>query len=158
MNRKNISKIIAITLGVLMISSATACSSANSTKPTTPAVFTDEGYQTPSTYNDGSNVYVKTIDNTGYKTKFTDKAGNPNYHFDTEKSEADVITFYDDYFGGLEEVKPKDKKSKAIGYFDKDRKMIIYNLIVWTADNKTNYKMSCELCDTIADSELFEKK
>lgn len=117
-----------------------------------------DGYQLPYEYSDGYTAKLKTVDDTTYLTASTDLIGNKNVHFKTDESEDEVREYYDNYFATLEEVKLKNEKDKTPGYYDKDKRLIMYNLVVWTADGKTNYHLSCEACDNLADSENWEAK
>ena len=81
-----------------------------------------------------------------------------DYAADSHMRPTEVKKYYDDYFANLEEVKLKNEKDKTPGYFDKDKRLIMYNLVVWSADGKTNYKLSCEACDNISESKNWEAK
>ena len=66
------------------------------------------------------------------------------FHLTTDKSVDEVQKFYDEYFAKLPKVKAKKKTDETTGYYDKDKRMIIFNFYVWTADGKTNYKMGLQ--------------
>ncbi|MBQ1239901.1 MAG: hypothetical protein IIX71_07900, partial [Ruminococcus sp.] len=78
------------------------------------------------------------------------------FHLTTDKSVDEVQKFYDEYFAKLPKVKAKKKTDETTGYYDKDKRMIIFNFYVWTADGKTNYKMGAAACDDIEKSDTFE--
>lgn len=146
-----LSKLMCASLAVAMAVTAAACSSNDNSVPA-------DGYQLPYEYSDGYKAKLNTTDDTEYVISSTDLIGNKVVHFTTLKSEDEVKKYYDDYFATLQEVKPKDDSDDVVGYYDKDKRLIMYNLIIWTADNKTNYKMGCEACDNLADSENWEAK
>ncbi|MCI6616450.1 hypothetical protein [Ruminococcus sp.] len=149
------SKLFCAILIIFMCVASTACSSSpSSTESKVPA----DGYQLPYEYSDGYTAKLKTTDDTTYLVTSTDLIGNKVVHFKTDKSEDEVKKYYDDYFANLEEVKLKNEKDKTTGYFDKDKRLIMYNLVVWSADGKTNYKLSCEACDNISESKNWEAK
>lgn len=149
------SKLFCAILIIFMCVASTACSSSpSSTESKVPA----DGYQLPYEYSDGYKAKLKTTDDTTYLVTSTDLIGNKVVHFKTDKSEDEVKKYYDDYFANLEEVKLKNEKDKTPGYFDKDKRLIMYNLVVWSADGKTNYKLSCEACDNISESKNWEAK
>lgn len=150
-----LSKLFCAILIIVMCVASTACSSSpSSTESKVPA----DGYQLPYEYSDGYKAKLKTTDDTAYLVTSTDLIGNKVVHFKTDKSEDEVKKYYDDYFANLEEVKLKNEKDKTPGYFDKDKRLIMYNLVVWSADGKTNYKLSCEACDNISESKNWEAK
>ena len=91
-----------------------------------------------------------------YVTAEKTPGGNIVFHLTTTKSEKEVKDFYDNYFKGLQKVKAKSPTDTSVGYFDKNKRIIIFNLYVWTADGKTNYKMGAEQCDKLENSKLFE--
>lgn len=152
---KILSKLFCAVTIIAMCVTATACSSSpSSTESKVPA----DGYQLPYEYSDGYTAKLKTTDDTTYLVTSTDLIGNKVVQFKTDKSEDEVKKYYDDYFANLEEVKLKNEKDKTPGYFDKDKRLIMYNLVVWTADGKTNYKLNCEACDNISESKNWEAK
>ena len=149
------SKLFCAILIIFMCVASTACSSSpSSTESKVPA----DGYQLPYEYSDGYKAKLKTTDDTTYLVTSTDLIGNKVVQFKTDKSEDEVKKYYDDYFANLEEVKLKNEKDKTPGYFDKDKRLIMYNLVVWTADGKTNYQLGCEACDNISESKNWEAK
>lgn len=153
--KKILSKLFCAVTIIAMCVTATACSSSpSSTESKVPA----DGYQLPYEYSDGYTAKLKTTDDTTYLVTSTDLIGNKVVQFKTDKSEDEVKKYYDDYFANLEEVKLKNEKDKTPGYFDKDKRLIMYNLVVWTADGKTNYKLNCEACDNISESKNWEAK
>ena len=152
---KFFSKLFCAVTIIAMCVTATACSSSSSSKDgKVPA----DGYQLPYEYSDGYTAKLKTTDDTTYLVTSTDLIGNKVVQFKTDKSENEVKKYYDDYFASLEEVKLKNEKDKTPGYFDKDKRLIMYNLVVWTADGKTNYQLSCEACDNLSESKNWEAK
>ena len=152
---KIISKLLCAVTIIAMCVTATACSSSSSsTEGKVPA----DGYQLPYEYSDGYTAKLKTTDDTTYLVTSTDLIGNKVVQFKTDKSEDEVKKYYDDYFANLEEVKLKNEKDKTPGYYDKDKRLIMYNLVVWTADGKTNYQLSCEACDNLSESKNWEAK
>lgn len=152
---KIISKLLCAVTIIAMCVTATACSSSSSsTESKVPA----DGYQLPYEYSDGYTAKLKTTDDTTYLVTSTDLIGNKVVQFKTDKSEDEVKKYYDDYFAKLEEVKLKNEKDKTPGYYDKDKRLIMYNLVVWTADGKTNYQLSCEACDNLSESKNWEAK
>lgn len=153
--KKILSKLFCAVTIIAMCVTATSCSSSpSSTESKVPA----DGYQLPYEYSDGYTAKLKTTDDTTYLVTSTDLIGNKVVQFKTDKSEDEVKKYYDDYFANLEEVKLKNEKDKTPGYFDKDKRLIMYNLVVWTADGKTNYKLNCEACDNISESKNWEAK
>ncbi len=150
-----VKKIVSALMVLVIAVSASACSSSTSNINTS---IGPDGYELPYMYNDGFKAKLKTVDDTSYFGVFTDLIGNKIIHLTTDKSEDEVKKYYNDYFSTLEEVELKDKTDDTKGYFDKDGRIIVYNLVVWTADGKTNYKMSCEQCENIADSKYWEEK
>ena len=154
---KIFSKLICAVKIITMCVTATACSSSPSSSSKESKVPAD-GYQLPYEYSDGYTAKLKTTDDTTYLVMSTDLIGNKVVHFKTDKSEDEVRKYYDDYFAKLEEVKLKNEKDKTPGYFDKDKRLIMYNLVVWTADGKTNYQLGCESCDNISESKNWEAK
>lgn len=150
--RSNIKKFICSAMILAVSVSVAACSSDNGTS--VPA----EGYEMPSTFSDGSHAKLKTIDDTDFLVTSTDLIGNKTVHFTTEKTEEEVNQYFEKYFADLEEVTLRDKSDDTKGYYDKDRKLIVYNLVVWTADGKTNYKMSGEMCEKLSDSKYWEAR
>lgn len=156
MNFKNIiSKVTCAALTVAMTFCAVACSSGKDAKNTT---VPSDGYELPYQYNDDYTAKLKTIENTNYLVTSTDLLSNKVIQFTTKQSEDEVNAFYDEYFAGLQEVKRTDGSDNITGYFDVEKRLIMYNLIVWTADGKTNYKMACESCEKLSDSENWEAK
>lgn len=154
--KKKLSKLLCSALIAAMCVATTACSSSQSTSQQVKVPA--DGYQLPYEYSDGYTAKLNTTDDTTYMIMSTDLIGNKIVHFKTEKSEDEVRKYYDDYFATLEEVKLKNENDKTPGYFDKDKRLIMYNLVVWTADGKTNYQLSSEACDDIADSKNWEEK
>lgn len=150
--KQMISKLICIAVIVAMCTTMVACSTSQEAK------ISADGYQLPYEYSDGYTAKLKTTDDTTYLITSTDLIGNKVVQFKTDKSEEEVKKYYDDYFATLEEVELKDKSDTTPGYYDKDKRLIMYNLIVWTADGKTNYKMGCEACDNLAESKNWEAK
>lgn len=152
---KIFSKLFCAVTIIAMCVTATACSSSpSSTESKVPA----DGYQLPYEYSDGYTAKLKTTDDTTYLVTSTDLIGNKVVQFKTDKSENEVKKYYEDYFASLEEVKLKNEKDKTPGYFDKDKRLIMYNLVVWTADGKTNYRLSSESCDNLSESKNWETK
>lgn len=154
--KKILSKLLCAAVIATMCIAATACSSSNSSSA--ESKVSADGYELPYEYSDGYTAKLKTTDETTYLVTSTDLIGNKVVQFKTDKSEEEVKKYYDDYFDTLEEVKLKNEKDKTPGYFDKDKRLIMYNLVVWTADGKTNYQLSCEACDNLSDSENWEAK
>ena len=152
MNLKNIISRIFCT--ILVLSTVFCASACSSTKKDTP-VPTD-GYELPYQYNDDYTAKLKTIDNTSYLVTSTDLLGNKVIQFTTKQSEEEVNAFYDEYFASLQKVKRTDGSDHTIGYFDTEKRLIMYNLIVWTADGETNYKMGCEACEKLSDSKNWK--
>lgn len=120
--------------------------------------LTSEGYELPYEYEDGYKAVMKVPDNSQYVTISTTPGGNKVFHLKTTLSEDEVSAFYDEYFSTLEEVKPIKESDDSVGYFDKDARMILFNLDVWTADGTTNYKLGAEACDKIEDSKIWQTK
>lgn len=148
MNLKN--TILKISCSLLSLSMAFCIVACSSTQKdiAVPA----DGYELPYSYNDGYKAKLKTIENTSYLVTSTDLLGNKVIQFTTKQSEDDVKAYYDEYFDSLVKVEPISDKDDIIGYFDEEKRLIMYNLIIWTADNETNYKMGCEQCENISDS------
>ena len=121
-----------------------------------PGTLTSEGYELPFEYPDDYKAIIEVLPNSEYLTAEKTPGGNLKFHLTTTKSEKEVNDFYDNYFKGLQKVKAKSPTDTSVGYFDKNKRIIIFNLYVWTADGKTNYKMGAEQCDKLENSELFE--
>ena len=66
------------------------------------------------------------------------------------------LAAYDEYFKTLQPVKAKKDTDQSVAYFDKDKRIIISNLTIWTADGVTNYKFGIEPCEKLEDSEIWE--
>ena len=121
-----------------------------------PGKLTSKGYELPFEYPDDYKAIIEVLPNSEYLTAEKTPGGNLKFHLTTTKSEKEVKDFYDNYFKGLQKVKAKSPTDTSVGYFDKNKRIIIFNLYVWTADGKTNYKMGAEQCDKLENSELFE--
>ena len=121
-----------------------------------PGKLTSKGYELPFEYPDDYKAIIEVLPNSEYLTAEKTPGGNLKFHLTTTKSEKEVKDFYDNYFKGLQKVKAKSPTDTSVGYFDKNKRLIIFNLYVWTADGKTNYKMGAEQCDKLENSELFE--
>lgn len=121
-----------------------------------PGKLTSKGYELPFEYPDDYKAIIEVLPNSEYLTAEKTPGGNLKFHLTTTKSEKEVNDFYDNYFKGLQKVKAKSPTDTSVGYFDKNKRIIIFNLYVWTADGKTNYKMGAEQCDKLENSELFE--
>ena len=142
-------------LAICMAALTAACSC--SSKPSSTLVPAD-GYELPYSYDDGYKSKLKTVDDTNFLIEETDLIGNQVIRLTTKKSEQEVKDYYDRYFSGLQEVVSKREGSDTVGYFDPDKRLIMYNLIVWTADGVTNYKMGTEACSKIEDSKNWKAK
>ncbi len=160
-----IKRIICMGCAAVMLFSLTACGKkqaevsvtpANSMMLSDPGHLTSEGYELPYTYDDGYKAVIEVVGNSEYVTANKTPGGNMVFHLTTDKTEKEVLDFYDAYFAKLQKVKAKAQGDNSTGYFDKDKRLIIYNLYVWTANGKTNYKMAAEACEKLADSQLFE--
>ena len=121
-----------------------------------PGKLTSKGYELPFEYPDDYKAIIEVLPDSEYLTAEKTPGGNLKFHLTTTKSEKEVKDFYDNYFKGLQKVKAKSPTDTSVGYFDKNKRIIIFNLYVWTADGKTNYKMGAEQCDKLENSELFE--
>ena len=121
-----------------------------------PGKLTDEGYELPYEYPDGYKAVVPVVGNCEYMTANKTPGGNMTFHLTTDKSEEEVKAFYDAYFSKLQKVKAKNPTDASVGYFDPDKRMILFNLNVWTASGKTNYQLGAEACDKLEDSKIFE--
>lgn len=121
-----------------------------------PGELTSKGYELPYAYEDGYKAVVPAVDNSEFFTASKTPGGNMTFHLTTDKSVEEVQKFYDAYFAKLPKVKAKKTTDETTGYYDKDKRMIIFNFYVWTADGKTNYKMGAEACDKLEDSKFFE--
>ena len=131
-------------------------SEANPWAVSDPGKMVSEGYELPYEYSDNYKAIMKVVDDSEFKTASKTPAGNIVFHFTTGKTENEVKKLYDDYFATLPKVKPKNKNDNSTGWFDKEKRMILFNLNVWTADGKTNYKMGAAACDDIEKSDTFE--
>lgn len=120
------------------------------------ATVSKDGYALPFTYKDGFQATLKTAPDSQYVTESETKSGAKVIHFTTTQSEDEVKGFYDAYFKKLKPVKPKDPKDDSKGYYDLEGKIIVFNLVVWTADGKTNYKLGCAQCPDIMQNEVWE--
>ena len=121
-----------------------------------PGRLTSEGYELPYKYDDGYVGVMKVVDDSAYETVSETPGGNIVFHLTTTKSEDEVKAFYDQYFSTLQKVKPKNENDTSVGYFDKEKRMILFNLNVWTANGKTNYKLGAEACDKLEDSKIWQ--
>ena len=121
-----------------------------------PGELTSKGYELPYEYEDGYKAVVPAVENSEFFTASKTPGGNMTFHLTTDKSVDEVQKFYDEYFAKLPKVKAKKKTDETTGYYDKDKRMIIFNFYVWTADGKTNYKMGAAACDDIEKSDTFE--
>lgn len=119
---------------------------------------TSEGYELPYTYPDGYVAVAKILDDSTFKSVENTGLENTRYWLTTTKSADEVQAFYDEYFKTLQPVKAKKTTDKSSAYFDKDKRIIISNLTVWTADGETNYKFGIEPCDKLEDSEVWKAK
>ena len=146
-------------LSIAFTCAACGCSK-KSAKKETSAVgkLTSEGYELPYEYSDGYVAVAKVVDNSEYVTVSTSPNGSKVFHLTTSKSEDDVKKFYDEYFKNLQEVQAKKETDHSVGYYDKDKRLIVYNLVVWKADGTTNYKFGAEACDDLKDNETWEAK
>ena len=133
-----------------------ACVDDNPFAVSNPGKLTSKGYELPFEYPDDYKAIIEVLPDSEYLTAETNPGGNLKFHLTTTKSEKEVKDFYDNYFKGLQKVKAKSPTDTSVGYFDKNKRIIIFNLYVWTADGKTNYKMGAEQCDKLENSELFE--
>ena len=121
-----------------------------------PGKLTSKGYELPFEYPDDYKAIIEVLPESEYVTAEKTPGGNLKFHLTTTKSEKEVNDFYDNYFKGLQKVKAKSPTDTSVGYFDKNKRLIIFNLYVWTADGKTNYKMGAAACDDIEKSDTFE--
>lgn len=118
--------------------------------------LTDKGYELPYEYTDGYKAVFPVPGKCEFLTTSTTPGGNMTFHLTTDKTEKEVKDFYNDYFSKLQKVKAKQKTDESVGYFDKDRRIILFNLNVWNASNKTNFKLGAEQCEKLEDSKIFE--
>ena len=155
-------KIASLACATLIAVSAAGCgcnkSETTNAKEEGAKYLTDKGYQMPYEYEDGYVAYMKTLDGSDYETISTTNAGNKVVHLKTDKSEEEVQAFYDDYFKDLKEVKAKLETDHSVGYYDEENRIVVFNLVVWTADGRTNYKMGCAPCDDINNDPTWELK
>lgn len=138
---------------------SSAAVSANDENPfavSDPGKLTSKGYELPFEYEDDYKAIIEVLPNSKYVTAEKTPGGNLKFHLTTTKSEKEVNDFYNNYFKGLQKVKAKKATDTSTGYYDKKKRLIIFNLNVWTADGVTNYKMGAEQCDKLEDSKLFE--
>lgn len=119
---------------------------------------TSEGYELPYTYPDGYVAVAKIVDDSEYKSVENQGVTNTRYWLTTSKSKEEVQKFYDDYFKTLQPLKAKKTTDHSVAYYDKDKRIIISNLTVWTADGETNYKFGIEPCDKLEDSKVWQAK
>lgn len=139
--------------------SAAACSDSNtSSSSKSPEVtVAADGYQLPYEYNDGYEAKLNTIDDSYYVTTATNINGsNKTVHFKTTKTEDEVKKYYNDYFETLIPVVPQNENDDSKGYYDSEKRLIVYNLVVWTADGMTNYKMGTKPCDDIESDDVWK--
>ena len=122
-----------------------------------PGKMVSGGYELPYDYSDNYKAIMKVVDGSEFKTASKTPAGNIVFHFTTSKTEDEVKKLYDDYFATLPKVKAKNKNDISPGWFDKEKRMVLFNLNIWTADGKTNYKLGAEACDKLEDSATWEK-
>ena len=138
---------------------SSASVSANDNNPyavSDPGKLTSKGYELPFEYEDDYKAVIEVLPDSKYVTAEKTPGGNLKFHLTTTKSEKEVNDFYDNYFKDLQKVKAKSASDSSVGYFDKNKRVIVFNLNVWTADGLTNYKMGAEQCDKLEDSKLFE--
>ena len=121
-----------------------------------PVGLTSKGYELPYEYEDGYKAIVPAVEDSEFFTASKTPGGNMTFHLTTAKSVDEVQKFYDKYFAKLPKVKAKKATDETTGYYDKEKRMIIFNFYVWTADGKTNYKMGAAACDDIEKNETFE--
>ncbi len=148
MNKNILSKLFCCIIALTMVLCTSACADRNAIPP--------EGYELPYTYSDNYEAKLKTVEDSTYVTTSTDLIGNKIVHLTTSQSEEYVKTFYDKYFSTLTQVKRTDDSDDTIGYYDEESRLIIYNLVVWTADGETNYRLQSEACDILIDSKNWE--
>ena len=156
-------RIACVSCALLTILSATACRRNKTVTPSSNSAssfgsLTSNGYELPYDYEDGYSAMMKVPEGSEYVTVSTTPGGNKVLHFTTTKSVDEVNDFYQEYFDTLVEVKAKKETDSSVGYFDEEARLILFNLNVWVADGKTNYKLGTEACEKIEDSELWEKK
>lgn len=156
-------RIICASCALLTILSATACRRNKTVSPSSNSAssfgsLTSKGYELPYEYEDEYSATMKVPEGSEYVTVSTTPGGNKVLHLTTTKSVEEVNDFYEKYFDTLVEVKAKKETDNSVGYFDKDARLILFNLNVWTADGKTNYKLGTEACEKLEDSKLWEKK
>ena len=146
-------------LTIALTCAACGCSKKSDKKSTSDVgKITSEGYELPYKYSDGYVAVAKIVDGSEYETVSTSPNGSKVFHLTTSKTEDEVNKFYEEYFKDLPEVKAKKETDHSVGYYDKDKRLIIYNLVVWKANGTTNYKFGAEACDDINDNETWEIK
>ena len=128
-------------------------------KITDPAIIgqiTDDGYELPFSYEDGFKAVMNIVDDTQYETYTTSDDGSMRFHLTTSKSEDEVKAFFEDYFKDLQKVKPKLETDHSQGYYDEEKRIVVFNFEVWTADGKTNYQLCATPCDDLSQNETWQ--
>ena len=140
MKKKSVvAKILCGAFALIMAASATACSSTND-HPLVPA----DGYEL--SYNKNKEYYKleRNLEEAASVYMTTNDFGLVN----GDSMKVDIAD--------LVPVRPKDKNDISTGYYDKEKRLVIYNLYIWTANGETNYKMGTKACDDINSDDIWE--
>lgn len=139
MNKKLSVILIFISL-ILIVSTVTGCNSVKSE------------YDIPLSFSDDFVAKIKVPDD----TKFLGSTGCTILQFETKVSESEVKEFYDDYFSALEIVFSTGHASNEVDYYyDKDQRMIFFDLYTNTDNGKTYFTLACDPCENINDNEYW---
>lgn len=147
---------VACALTIALTCAACGCSKKEKKAASNVGHLTSDGYELPYEYSDGYVAVAKVVDDSEYETVSTSPNGSMVFHLTTSKTEDEVKKFYDDYFKNLQEVKAKKETDHSVGYYDPEKRLIVYNLVVWKANGVTNYKFGAEACDDLKDNETWE--
>lgn len=160
-----IKRIFCVGCAAVLALSITACGK-NKTATTTSSVsspflvedtgrIVKEGYEMPYQYSDGYKAVAMIPDNSTYQTATKTPAGNIKFQLTTTESLSKVKSLYNNYFAKLPKVKAKAKTDKSTGYYDKEKRLIIFNFHAWTADGKTVYSFGAAQCEDISKNQVW---
>ena len=157
---KIIKRVLCLALAAAMLFSAASCSKRKKTEPlvTTPQFgeFIEGGYELPYEFADGFKAVMQIPPHSQYETVDTTPSGSKNIHLNTTLTEDEVRKFYEIYFDNMEKVVPIAENDSSTGYYDKDIRLVLFNLNVWTADGKTNYKIGTMPCEDINANKVWK--
>lgn len=149
-----------VALAALMLFSAASCRNKKTVSTSaTPTFghFTEKGYELPYEYSDGYKAAMKVPLNSSFLNVSTTPTGNKVVHMTCEQSVDAVKKFYDAYFKDLVKLKAVKETDKSVAYYDKDARLVLFNLTVWVANNMTNFSLGTQACDKLEDSTQWKK-